>query len=55
MKNLAGEKACQEQKNALKEKMYAKMKEIGDTFEPCSWYEKNWIKDRLILKTASSK
>ncbi|MDR2618340.1 MAG: hypothetical protein LBC62_05660 [Treponema sp.] len=30
------------------------MREINDTFEPCTWYEKNWTKDRVVLRTATS-
>jgi len=54
MKNLARESAYGEIKQELKQGMYEKMEKIGDTFEACSWYEKNWVKDRLILRTASS-
>ena len=34
----------------LRRKMYQKMEEIGDTFEKNTYYEKNWICDRKILK-----
>ena len=36
----------------LKGKMYQKMGEIGDTFEKNSYYEKNWVRDRKILRKA---
>lgn len=35
-------------------KMAAKMAEISDTFQPCSYYKENWVSpDRRILKTAT--
>lgn len=54
MKNLASDPAFAGIKKELADKMYGKMGEIGDTFESCSWYEKNWTRDRLILRTARS-
>ena len=39
--------------DALKEAMWRRMGCINDTFESNSFYEKNWIRDRLILKTAT--
>jgi arylsulfatase A-like enzyme len=54
MKNLASLSEYGSIKKDLKEKMYAKMKKLNDSFEPCSWYEKNWTKDRIILRTATS-
>jgi hypothetical protein len=52
MKNLAVDPAYGALKGELREKMFAKMGEIGDSFEACSWYEKHWTRDRLILRTA---
>ena len=37
----------------LKEKMRIKMESINDGFESCSFYKENWIRERLILKTAT--
>lgn len=37
----------------LKAKMYAEMERIGDTFENNSYYEKNWVENRLIMRTAT--
>lgn len=37
----------------LKVKMASKMEEINDTFENNSYYEKNWVEDRLIKRTAT--
>ncbi|MDR1637907.1 MAG: sulfatase [Treponema sp.] len=54
MKNLAGDSAYEGIKADLRNKMLARMGGINDTFEPCSWYEKNWIKDRFILRTATA-
>ena len=30
-----------------------KMKQVGDTFESCTWYRDNWTEDRIILRTAT--
>jgi arylsulfatase A-like enzyme len=54
MKNLAADPNYAELKNSLRREMLAQMGEIGDNFDACSYYEKNWIKDRLILRTATS-
>ena len=54
MKNLVSDPAYAGTRQELQRAMLNKMGEIEDSFEPCSWYEKNWIKDRLILKTAAS-
>ena len=55
MNNLAGLPAYEQVKKELRHSMYARMEQIGDTFESCSFYEKNWIKDRLILGTATGR
>ena len=39
----------------LKQNMYNHMMKIGDTFENCSYYENNWIENRLIKRTATIK
>ena len=33
--------------------MHEKMALINDTFEANSFYRDNWVKDRIILKTAT--
>jgi arylsulfatase A-like enzyme len=38
---------------SLKKQMWDKMNEIGDTFENNTYYEKHWIEDRLIKRTAT--
>ena len=38
-------------KSELKEKMFRKMKEIGDQFRSNSYYRDNWITDRCINET----
>lgn len=37
----------------LREKMWAKMKKINDNFENNTYYQKHWVKDRLIMRTAT--
>ena len=54
MHNIAGDPAHKAVKNDLREKMLAAMQQIGDTFEACSWYEKNWVRDRHIIRTAGT-
>jgi arylsulfatase A-like enzyme len=36
-------------RNALSDKMHS----IQDTFESCTWYRDNWMKNRVILKSAT--
>lgn len=40
-------------KEELKAAMWAHMNKINDTFESNSYYEKNWIQDRVIMRTAT--
>lgn len=53
MKNLANEPGFENIKQEMKAQMERKMRTIGDTFEHNTWYEKNWIEDRLIKRTAT--
>ncbi|MCI8622487.1 MAG: sulfatase [Provencibacterium sp.] len=53
MRNLAGLETFRQVEEELRQKMYAEMERIGDTFAPCSYYEKNWIEDRIIRRTAT--
>lgn len=46
--NLANDPNFLKIKAELKAKMYERMNKIGDTFEKCSYYEKNWVENRLI-------
>ncbi len=55
MRNLAEEPDYSTLKEELKQKMWKKMNEIGDSFENNSYYEKNWVKDRKIVRTATLK
>ncbi len=55
MRNLAEEPDYSALKEELKQKMWKKMNEIGDSFENNSYYEKNWVKDRKIVRTATLK
>jgi len=53
MKNLMGDPRYVSVAESLKSRMYDKMDEIGDHFENNSYYEKHWIEDRLIKRTAT--
>lgn len=55
MHNLIGEKQYTALAEKLKAEMYAKMREIGDTFENNRYYEENWVEDRIIKRTATLK
>ncbi len=55
MNNLIGNPDYAELAAKLKAEMYEKMNQIGDTFENNSYYEKNWVEDRLIKRTATIK
>lgn len=39
----------------LKSRMYAEMERINDHFEYNTYYEKNWVENRLIKRTATLK
>lgn len=53
MKNLIDDPAYADIAASMKQQMYNKMAKINDTFENNTWYEEHWIKDRLILHTAT--
>lgn len=53
--NLIHDITYQEIAAELKQKMWDKMREIGDTFEFNSYYAKNWINNRIIVRTATLK
>ncbi|MEG2381861.1 MAG: hypothetical protein RSB38_09215, partial [Oscillospiraceae bacterium] len=51
--NLADNIEYLDLKNELKDRMLKKMAKINDTFECNTYYEKNWIENRLIMRTAT--
>lgn len=53
MNNLVNDPAYTAIAAQIKERMAAKMKQIGDNFENNTYYEKHWIEDRLIKRTAT--
>ena len=53
MNNLIHDPAYTQLATDLKQRMWAEMDRVGDTFPPNSFYEANWVKDRLIVKTAT--
>jgi arylsulfatase A-like enzyme len=55
MNNLAWEAALSDKKEELKKLMWEKMNAIGDSFEHNSYYEKNWVENRIIKHTATLK
>ncbi len=55
MNNLAQDPEFCIKKEELKKLMWRKMNEIGDDFENNSYYEKHWIENRIIKRTATLK
>lgn len=53
MNNLIHDPAHSSIAEDLKKRMWAEMDRIGDTFENNTYYEKNWIEDRIIVRTAT--
>ena len=53
MKNLIDKDEYKDIANELKSRMYREMEKINDTFEFCSYYRDHWIKDRIIIRTAT--
>lgn len=53
MDNLINDPAYTDIAGELREKMLSKMKSINDTFESSGYYEKNWVENRLIMRTAT--
>jgi arylsulfatase A-like enzyme len=53
MRNLAGERAHRARLEHYRNKLRRWMREHNDTFEACTWYERNWTVDRNIIMTAS--
>ena len=51
MKNLIDDSACADIIKVMKKRMFQEMERIGDTFENNTWYEENWIKDRVIKRS----
>lgn len=51
--NLANEPAYQDQLDSCREMLQTRLIDLNDTFEACTWYEKNWIEDRIIKRTAT--
>jgi arylsulfatase A-like enzyme len=53
MNNLISDSAYAKQAKRFRAMLKAKMAELNDTFPPSIWYQKNWIEDRIIIRTAT--
>jgi arylsulfatase A-like enzyme len=53
MRNLAEEVDYKTQMEKFRRMLKEKMASINDTFENSTWYRDNWIKDRIIMRTAT--
>ena len=38
----------------LRTHLKARMAELNDRFEACTWYRDKWTEDRIILRTATA-
>ncbi len=54
MRNLAAEAAHADVLERMRALLRRRMSELNDTFETCTWYERNWTRDRCILRSATS-
>jgi arylsulfatase A-like enzyme len=52
LENLAQDPAFTREKERLQKRMHDKMAELNDEFRECTWYEKNWTRDRIVLRGA---
>jgi arylsulfatase A-like enzyme len=56
MKNLAADPAHKETRDRLAAQLAGKMKDLGDTFEKCSWYRDHWTDGkRDVIASARGK
>ena len=53
MRNLVDDDDHADVLNDLRQALQQRMLSLNDTFETCTWYEQNWIRDRLILRSAT--
>ena len=51
-RNLAEDPAGHASLESFRRKLESKMKDLGDTFEPCSWYRDQWTANRVIFRGA---
>ena len=51
--NLAHEPAYQDKLITFRNILQTRLQDLNDTFEACTWYEQQWIENRLILRTAT--
>jgi arylsulfatase A-like enzyme len=52
LRNLVRDPAFAREKEHLQRRMYDKMAQLNDEFRECTWYEKNWTRDRIVLRGA---
>lgn len=53
MKNLASDLVHRTTLEHFRETLKTRMKELGDTFESCTWYRDHWTENREILRSAT--
>ena len=52
-RNLAQDPAHAQVLGRFRAMLKARMRELGDTFEACTWYRDRWIRDRCIVRSAT--
>lgn len=53
MTNLATDDDYADVLAELRDQLAQRMAELNDSFERCTWYERNWTRDRVILRSAT--
>lgn len=51
--NLVSDPAHQETLEHYRSMLLRRMEQLNDSFEACTWYENQWIKDRIIVRSAT--
>jgi arylsulfatase A-like enzyme len=54
MNNLVVDRGYVETLQKYREMLKLRMEELGDTFEACTWYQRHWAVDRVIVRTATT-
>ena len=52
-RNLVEDSEHAELLKSLRVDLAERMNSLNDSFETCSWYERHWTRDRIILRTAT--
>ena len=53
MRNLVADSGHADLLNELRRELEDRMAALKDSFQACAWYERNWTRDRVILRSAT--